>query len=318
MAYGLNVGGTPLVKSFYGTVPVKRIYVGSTHVWPLISSAVVYSGSQVFSGTTSVAMPVHSVGDLLVVLANGITAPTAPTGWTVAHTTSGSGAPNATLAFRVATAGGTSTGSWMNNAFATAFVFKNAHASAPIGAIATNPIGTASVTCTAPALTLVDGSGASVVAHSFYNGGSTGAWVNKIQGGFVSRNQQARVANNQLVDSFTAVAESSVMTHSASAVGRGVAFEILPPAAPVGLYGVDVVYLPNYEVQITAKTSYAAGDPNEAFFFRSTPTAKDGYTARTFTKQWSSNATQTCTLEDYWANPTGVRNTVDFKLYPKA
>jgi hypothetical protein len=228
MGFDLTIGGTPQVRAYLGTTPIKRTYVGGTHVWPPFSTTVTWVASQVFSGTTSTAFPTHAVGDLLVIAAHGITAPTAPTGWTVVRSTTDTTAPNVTLAYRYAAATNTVTGSWMNNAYGTAYVFRGARRTNPIGAFATDLGATASTAVTAPALTQTDTSGASLVTHSYYNTGSTGGWVNKSPGNFYQRNLNARLANNQAIDTTTTVVESSTMTHTFADKWRSTAFEVLP------------------------------------------------------------------------------------------
>jgi hypothetical protein len=99
-------------------------------------------------------------------------------------------------------------------------------------------------------------------------------------------------------------------------VGADQVWPVGPPAE--GLYGVRVAYLDNYVVNFTALTSYAP-DPEEAFFFRSTPLTNDGYVAREFSKTYRASAVpQDCVLEEYWVTPSGVRNTINFKINPRA
>jgi hypothetical protein len=316
MPFDTAVGDTPIAKAYVGTTPVIRTYVGDKHVWPPFSTTVTYVASTVFTGTTNVTFPTHSAGDLLVLQATGNTAPTAPAGWTVVHT-SPSGNPAAVLAYKWATGAGTGTGSWANNVAGLMYVIRNADKTNPIGAVSTS-VGPSSTTVTAPALTLTDPTGSSLVAHSYFNSGSTGGWANKATGNFLIKNLVARLGSSLAIDTRGATVEPSTLTHSAAATWRSLAFEVLAPAAQVGLYGCDVEYLPNYEVRFTAKTSYAEGDPDEVFFFRSTPIANDGYTGRTFTKTYRASAVpMDCTLEDYWQNPTGIRNTINFQISPK-
>jgi hypothetical protein len=174
---------------------------------------------------------------------------------------------------------------------------------------------------TAPAISLNTDSGDSLVGHLFFNNGTSGVWGTP-PAGVLSKNANARMSNLQKIDTRTATADPVTMTHTTGPVTfRTASFELLVPQVetPVGLYGCDVEYLPNYEVRFTALTTYPEGDVNEAYFFRSTPLTNDGYTARTFTKTYRATATPvTCTLEEYWATPSGVRNTVTFDIMPKA
>jgi hypothetical protein len=327
MAFGTTIGDTPLVKAYVGTTPAIRMYAGDKHVWPPISATVTYIGSQVFTGTTSVNFPTHSPGDLLVILSVGGAAPTPPSGWTAVHT-SPSGNPAATIAYKWATGTTASTGTWTGNAAGTMYVFRGANTATPFGAIGTS-VGASGTTVTAPGITLTDPSGNSAVVHAFYNNGTTGAWVAKIPANFISKNQQARLASNQMIVTEAAATDPSVMTHSASSSWRSLAFEVLAPGAgpePQELYGVDVEYLPNYEVRFTAKKGFTPADPGEeAFMFRCAEMPRDGYTAREFTKTWAANGYSklNCTLEDLYGDGTNTagsltKATINFTITPRA
>ena len=326
MAFGTTIGGTPMTAAYVGSTPVIRMYAGDKHVWPPISATVTYVGSQVFTGTTSANFPTHSPGDLLVILSVGGAAPTAPAGWTVAHT-SPSGNPAATMAYKWATGTTASTGTWTGNAAGAMYVFRGADTATPFGAIGTS-FGTTSGTVTAPEITLTNPSGDSAVVHAFYNNGTVGAWVNKIPPNFISKNQQARLASNQMIVTEGATVEASSMSHSSAASWRALAFEVLPPGAgpePQELYGVDIEYLPNYEVKFTAKKGFTPADPGEeAFMFRCAEMPRDGYTPREFTKQWAANGYSklNCTLEDLYGDGTNTagsltKATINFTIQPR-
>ena len=94
---------------------------------------------------------------------------------------------------------------------------------------------------------------------------------------------------------------------------------------PPYLYGVDIVYKPNYVVEFTVKKGLPY-DPNsdEAFMFRCVQMPKDGYTGRTFSKQWSANGYSKldCTLQDLWgdgnpANNDTMMKTISFQITPR-
>ena len=166
MPFGTTVGDTPLVKAYVGTTPVIRTYVGDKHVWPPYVSTVTYVGSQVFTGSTSVAFPTHQPNDLLVIYAVGGAAPTAPAGWTDVPTGQ-SGNPAGTLAYKWATGTTASTGVWTGNATGIMYVFRDAHKTTPFGAVGTS-LGNGLV-ATAPALALTEPNGSSLVTHQYYN-----------------------------------------------------------------------------------------------------------------------------------------------------
>jgi hypothetical protein len=141
------------------------------------------------------------------------------------------------MGYRYATTTSTAFGTWTNATIVTGYVLRGTNTTTPIGAVASgiaSGSGAAGTPITAPALTLTDTSGASLVLHNYCQTGTTGAWVNKIPGGMIARSQNARTASNQIIDSTSA--DASSMTHSAAGAWRCTSFEVLAPAAgPVGL-----------------------------------------------------------------------------------
>lgn len=222
MPFGVTVGGVALGKSYVGETPVKRIYVGGTHVWPPISAKATWIGSTSGTGTTN-TYAAHTGGDLLVALVFGTGV--APSGYTIVGTsTTGT---TVILAYRWATGANTSFGTFTGALASSSYVFRNADTAAPFGAI---QFGSGSgLEVTAPALTLADPSGGSVVAHCYYNAATAGAWVNKIPPNFISKNQQARVANNQMIDTSGVSVGASAMTHTVSSLWSSAAFEVKSP-----------------------------------------------------------------------------------------
>jgi hypothetical protein len=315
MPFDTAVGDTPIAKAYVGTTPVIRTYVGDKHVWPPFSTTVTYVGSQVFAGTTSVAFPTHAPDDLLVIYAVGGAAPTAPSGWT-AVPTGQTGNPAGTLAYRWATSSSASTGVWNGNAAGVMYVFRGADKINPFGTVGTS-VGSGLV-ATAPAITLTEPNGSSLVAHNYYNNGTTGAWTNKAPTNFIVKNLNARMASTLAVDTAsTDVAESS-LTHSSAQAWRTLAFEVAAPAVSPGLYAVDVEYLPAYEVRFTCRTTYPES-ASDGFMFTSTPTqGHNGYVGRVFTQKWTSQTVQTCQIQDiYGGGAGGTMNTITVAVSPK-
>lgn len=92
---------------------------------------------------------------------------------------------------------------------------------------------------------------------------------------------------------------------------------------PPYLYDVEVEYLSNYVVNFTVKKGLPPNE-DEAFMFRCVQMPKDGYTARTFTKQWSANGygKLDCTLQDLYgdgipANNAEMQKTISFQITPR-
>lgn len=117
-------------------------------VWP-VGSPIEYIGDQ-YATTTTVTIPTHQAGDLIIahsVSGSASAGPTIPTGWTQTHRGTYSA-----LAYRIASAPGTTSGTWTGAAYVAVFVFRGASA---IGnyAISTLQTGT---TITFPAITITN------------------------------------------------------------------------------------------------------------------------------------------------------------------
>ncbi len=310
-----TIGAVVPTSIMAGSSPVQRIYSGDKHVWPPSSSTVIYVASQVFTGSTSVSFPAHKPDDLLVIYSVGGAAPTAPSGWT-AVPTGQSGNPAGTLAYRWATGSSASTGVWNGNAAGVMYAFRDVNKIAPFGTIGTTVSN--GLVATAPAITLTEPNGSSLVAHNYYNNGSTGSWVNKAPANFIIKNLNARMATTLAIDTASTEVAATSMTHSVSATTRTLAFEVLAPAVSPGLYAVELEYLPAYEVRFTCLTTYPEST-SDGFMFISTPTqGHNGYVGRVFTQKWTSQTVQTCQIQDiYGGGAGGTLNTISVSVSPK-
>jgi hypothetical protein len=327
MAFGTTIGGTPMTRAYVGSTPVIRLYSGDKQVWPPFSATVTYVGSQVFTGTASVNFPTHTPNDLLVIYSVGGAAPTAPPGWT-AVPTGQSGNPAGTLAYKYATGTTASTGTWTGNAAGVLYVFRNTHPTTPFGTIGTS-VGSGAVT-TAPAITLTDPSGASLVAHNYFNNGTTGSWTNKAPANFIIKNLNARMASTLAVDTTGPGVVASSLTHSSAQTWRSLAFEVLPVAPAVEqpyLYAVEQVNKGSLTVDFTAKKGFVPAPEDaidEGFMFRCAQfSSLDGYVRREFSKTFpaSGYSKLDCTLEDMYGDGTAnaeMRKTLSFEVRPTA
>lgn len=169
-------GSLGLQGVYLGSTPVQKIYLGTTEIWSG-ASPVQFVGANA-SGTTSVPIPTHQVGDLVVLCAANDYATQAPTkpsaggtvpNWNYIDNADGSGI--ATSWF-TATATNTTSGSWTNTSRMIAVVLRGQNATTPIGGHASQR-GTSSGPSTAPAVTLDHTDGSSVLlyfhAHSTLN-----------------------------------------------------------------------------------------------------------------------------------------------------
>lgn len=114
------------------------------------------------AGSTSLTMPSHQGGDLLLMWAfrdGNTTAPSIPAGWTDLGTNSGNGC-SARLGYKIAASGSETSGTWTNASVLACMVYRGT-SNIP-GAVAFNT--GSGTTVTAPALTMQDPSGRSWVA----------------------------------------------------------------------------------------------------------------------------------------------------------
>ncbi len=117
------------------------------------------------AGATTVTIPAHQVGDLLVMFAyrdGNNTAPSLPTGWTNIGTANGANSNSSRLAYRVTTATNTTSGTWTNATGLVVHVYRGQNIVTPIGENANN--GGNSAIVTYPALTMIQTDGSSLVS----------------------------------------------------------------------------------------------------------------------------------------------------------
>jgi hypothetical protein len=132
------------------------------------TSTIQYVGASSAAATT-VSVPVHAVGDLMVIFAyrdGSTTAPTIPSGWTIIGSASsggtGGGRNSSVMAYKIATATNDTSGTWANATELEVQVYRGQNAS-PIGANGST-VGTSTNIISYPALTLNVTNGTSWVA----------------------------------------------------------------------------------------------------------------------------------------------------------
>lgn len=173
-------GGTPSLGLKVAPAAAAATLTGGTPT-VTIKSPLSYVSANA-STTSSVSIPAHQVGDLIVlcVFDSQNTAPTKPSaGGTVpnwnyinnTNTSAGQGA--VTTAWFIATATNTTSGSWAWAEQMIAVVLSGHNAASPIGGHAA--VGGAGVNITAPSVTLTHSDGSSMLLHfhatAFINGG---------------------------------------------------------------------------------------------------------------------------------------------------
>lgn len=172
-------GGSPLIGVTVAPTGGGATLTGGTPIVTNVSNASYISSAA--AASSSVTIPAHSVGDLIVIFAFNpftTTAPTAPSaGGTVpswvyidnANSVSGSGCTTAQFK---ATATNTTTGTWSGTSHIMAVVVRNQNASSPVGGHAKQA--GSSATTTAPSVTMSHTDGSSVLLH-FHGHSNLGA-----------------------------------------------------------------------------------------------------------------------------------------------
>lgn len=136
-------------------------------------SKVVLKGSDK-SNTSSVTIPTHAVGDLIVAWAagNGGGAPAAPSAsgtvptWNTIHSVTNFNR-QIVAGYAVAAATNTTSGTWTNTAYMLVAVFSGQNSVTPIGGDAASFNGSVT-TVTAPSITLSNTDGTSQILHGFF------------------------------------------------------------------------------------------------------------------------------------------------------
>ena len=336
MTVAHTVGSAAPSKILAGTIPVTKVMIGDTQVWPtgpdigVLTTKLVWVDSRAFYGGTQLTFGQHQAGDLLLVIAVGSTAPAAPYPYTLAYQSAGGGSLAGTVAWKIAAAGGETAGTWNGVAGATTYVIRGCNQTTPLGDVQSIYQNTSALVSNAPALTLTDPSGESLVAHAHYNNANTGSWNTGDPAGFITKTNQDRMTSLQQLNTTQGLASS--LTHSSAQKTLGFAVEVLagsysggtPEEEPLWLYDVEQVNKGGGVVDFTLLKGLSGIDPlDEGFMFRCTQfKTLDGYVPRTFSKTFPTNAYSAldCTAEDMYgdgtANPEYLYKKIEFKVYP--
>jgi hypothetical protein len=340
MTVAHTVGSAAPSKILAGTIPVTKVMIGDTQVWPtgpdigVLTTKLVWVDSRAFYGGTQLTFGQHQAGDLLLVIAVGSVAPSAPYPYTLAYQSDASGSIAGTVAWKIATAAGTTAGTWNGVAGATTYVIRGCNQTTPLGDVQSIYQGTSTLISNAPALTLTDPSGESLGVHVHYNNANTGSWNTGDPAGFITKTSQDRMTSIQQLNTTGGLPSS--LTHSSAQKTLGFSVEVLagsyvaPPPVdePPYLYGIEQVTRPGRVVDFTALKGFIPPDlSEEAFMFRcSTISGLDGYVPRTFTKTFPSGTAYAkfdCTLADLYgdgipANNGEMLKTISFQVTPTA
>jgi hypothetical protein len=331
----LNVGGAAASKVYVGGTEASAVYVGSAKVWPTGGGPPIpeVKGTPTAATGNTVALPAHSLGDLIVVFAqnhNTLTAaaPTVPVAdttipaWnTLYKNTSNDGVP-IHVGWHLATRTNHTSGAWTGANGMSAVVFTNVNQVNPIGSVA--GVKTISTAGSSPVLPALSDPGPSALMTYYAVAYSTGGFGDP-PAGYVKHFSDARLCLNSKSDTNSYAPVPMAHSSGASLTWRNVAFEVLSPdypaVEPPYLYGVDVESLPGYEVKFTLKKGLpVSGD--EAFNFTTTSASNmNGYVTRVFTKTFPSAGWKDCSIQDLYgdgtANPDS-RKTITVQVQAKA
>ena len=332
-----TIGGVAPSKIMAGGTPVKKVMIGGDLAWPtvdlnLLTTKLVWVDSRAFYGGTQLTFGQHQAGDLLLVIAVGSVAPSAPYPYTLAYQSDASGSIAGTVAWKIATAAGTTAGTWNGVAGATTYVIRGCNQATPLGDVQSIYQGTSTLVSNAPALTFTDPSGESLGVHVHYNNANTGSWSSSGADGFTTKTNQDRMTSLQQLN--TTVGLPSSLTHSSAQKTLGFAVEVLagsyggsepPTEEPLWLYDVDITYKGSNVVDFALKKGLTGIDPlDEGFMFRCVQfKSLDGYVPRNFTKTFPASAYSAldCTVEDLYgdgtANTDYLYKKISFQVQPK-
>ncbi|WP_264077848.1 hypothetical protein [Mycolicibacterium houstonense] len=179
------IGGTPTVTvsnhKLVSPTTSPLAFTGGTPTVTVASAAVSIIATNTSTASTSIAIPAHQVGDIIILVAaqTGVSAaPTKPAAggtvpaWVTIDQTSAAGGMHTVS--HVATATNTTSGSWTGADAMAAIVLRGQRSTNPVGGHAiTANIGT---TFTAPAVTLAVTDGTSVLIHAYATSNLTSAW----------------------------------------------------------------------------------------------------------------------------------------------
>lgn len=180
---GLNCNTTYYVRA-YATNSVGTAYGDELSFKTASCVTFINSAS---AGATTITIPAHEVGDLLVIFAyrdGNNNAPSLPADWTNIGTANGGASNSSRLAYRIATVTNTSSGTWTNATGLVVHVYRGQNVSTPIGG--DGNVGGNSTTVIYPNLTMTQGDGTSWVA-GFAGHRSTDTTLETDPGGMTNR-----------------------------------------------------------------------------------------------------------------------------------
>jgi hypothetical protein len=204
------------------------------------STQPVIKGTPTVSATTTVTIPSHVAGDLIIIITgrNSNTLATKPAAsgtvpaWQVATASTGTNTVSEGLYWFIATANNHTSGTWTNATRLSAIVIQSGTFSAdtPFGTI-TESSGASTASQVAPSATLFDSSGISLVLRAFVS--SSAVTYNAPPTGYSAVIAGTGIGVDQQSDNTVANAETR--TTSAASAYHSITFEILSPGGITGV-----------------------------------------------------------------------------------
>lgn len=171
------------------------------------------------AAATSLTLPTHQAGDMLLLFAyrsGSTTPPTVPTGWTVVNQ-AGNNNNAAVLAYRVATGAGTASGTWANATHISTSAYRSSSGTLQLGATAAD--GGSGDILSYSGLTLQDADGSSWVAA--FGGHRQATNVETAPSGMTNRTSTATAGESAAHDTNAGVTTWTVKTVTVSPSSGG-------------------------------------------------------------------------------------------------
>ncbi len=196
------------------------------------------------SQTTTVTIPTHAIGDLIVIYAyrsNSTTVPTKPSAggtvpaWVDIDAATGANSCSSRTAYFVATATNHTSGTWTSATSMIAVVLRGQHTVVPIGGHSES--GGTGTTMTAPSISMANADGSGQLLH-FFGGVNLSSWGSAASGYTLQASSAASGASAGFVTKNTTTSDGAVNqgTQASSTGYRGATVEIIPVTTTQVLY----------------------------------------------------------------------------------
>ena len=221
------------MKKFFTFIPVFILF------FPLAAHAdISFVGSNSAEATT-VTIPAHQAGDLIIMFAyrdGSATVPTQPAGWVTIQGGAGANTNAARMGWQIATSSSTSSGTWTSATELIVLIYRGINKTTPVGGSAET--GNTGSTVTYPAVTMVDASGNSWVVGAAGHR-SINTTIETPPSGMINRVDQAgataEAAAHDTNGGVTGWSGTNVSVGGTSSGWRSITVELLVDPPPRGI-----------------------------------------------------------------------------------